>query len=102
MGVLIMRITTAHLENLTDWVNAEKGYPREAFKWMASGNYEGQIGHILCKRSSGSWHIEQIVTKGGGVRDLRSGTARECYEFLRGMQEAIMLDHFAERYGVAV
>jgi len=95
-----MRITTAHLENLTDWVNAEKGYPREAYQRNESGKLAAQVGHIMARRWSGSWHIEQMVNEGGGVRDLRSGTARECYEFLRGMQEAIQLDHFAERYGV--
>lgn len=98
-----MRITTAHLENLTDWVNHQKGYPCESAQYnQESGKLVWSVGHVMVRRWSGSWHVEQVVSEGGGVRDLRHGTARECYEFLRGMQEALMLDHFAERYGVAV
>lgn len=97
-----MRITTAHIENLTDWVNVEKGYPREAYRHVAreSGvNYEAQPNHIRAYRSSGHWMVVQQCA-GGGERDLRIGTAREVYEFLLGMQEAIMLDQMTARYEV--
>jgi len=93
-----MRITTAHLENLTDWINSEKGYPLTAYERDADGILHAQQLHIIIRRYSGRCHVEQIVNAGGGVRDLNHGTARECYEFLRGMQEAIMLDQRAERY----
>ena len=94
-----MRITQAHIENLTDWVNAEKGYPRT--KWeMVDGRLVGQINHICAYRSSGSWHVVQMVNHGGGEKDLRHGTAREVFEFLRGMQEAILLDQRVARYEV--
>lgn len=100
MGVLIMRITTAHIDNLTDWVNFEKGYPREAYT-RTGDKLTANAGHIRAYRSSGHWMVVQQCA-GGGERDLRIGTAREVYEFLLGMQEAIQLDHFAKRYGVAV
>ena len=95
-----MRITTAHIENLTDWINHEKGYP--LICWVrdkSNGDrLTAQIGHIHAYRQSGHWSVVQVVTKGGGERDLRHGTAREVYEFLRGMQEAIILDKMTERY----
>ena len=91
-----MRITQGHLENLTEWLNHEKGYPSQA--WIkADGTFTAQVLHIYVQRSSGSWHVNQMVNTGGGVRCLRSGTAREVYEFLRGMQEAIFLDDFQKR-----
>ena len=93
-----MRITTAHIDNLTDWVNFEKGYPREAYT-RTGDKFTANVGHIRAYRSSGRWMVVQQCA-GGGERDLRVGTAREVYEFLLGMQEAIQLDHFAERYGV--
>ena len=97
-----MRITQAHLENLTDWINHEKGYPLKAWVKDEDGNFKAQILHIYVLRMSGSWHVNQMVTTGGGVRCLNSGTAREVYEFLRGMQEAIYLDDFQKRItGVA-
>jgi len=92
-----MRITTAHLENLTDWINDEKGYPLTAYERDAEGILHAQALHIMARRYSGRWHVEQIVTAGGGVRCLNSGSAREVYEFLRGMQEAIFLDDFERR-----
>ena len=91
-----MRITTAHIENLTDWINAEKGYPRT--KWeTVDGKLVGQINHIHAYRQNGHWSVVQMVSTGGGERDLRHGTAREVFEFLRGMQEALMLNHFVSR-----
>ena len=96
-----MRITTAHLENITDWINQEKGYPLEAYT-RTGDKLTANAGHIKVVRYNGRAHVEQIVNGGGGVRDLAHGTTREVYEFLRGMQEAIRLDHLAERYGVAV
>ena len=91
-----MRITQGHLENLTEWLNHEKGYPAQA--WIkADGTFTFQVLHIYVQRSSGSWHVNQVVNTGGGVRCLRSGTAREVYEFLRGMQEAVFLDDFQKR-----
>jgi len=96
-----MRITTAHIENLTDWINQEKGFPLTA--WKKEGHaLVAQIGHIHAYRQSGHWSVVQIVTRGGGERDLRHGTAREVYEFLRGMQEAMILDKLTERYMEAV
>ena len=92
-----MRITTAHIENLTGWINQEKGLPLTA--WRKEGHaLVAQIGHIHAYRQNGHWSVVQIVTRGGGERDLRHGTAREVYEFLRGMQEAMMLDHITARY----
>ena len=93
-----MRITNAHLENLTDFINHENGYPLTAYERDADGILKAQHLHIMVRRYNGRCHVEQIVNTGGGVRDLHHGTARECYEFLRGMQEAIMLDNIAERY----
>jgi hypothetical protein len=91
-----MRITQAHLKNLTEWLNDEKGYPAQA--WIRDENgHSAQILHIYVQRCSGSWHVNQMVNTGGGVRCLRSGTAREVYEFLRGMQEAVFLDDFKKR-----
>ena len=92
-----MRITTAHLENLTDWINSEKGYPEQAWVRAYDGTFTAQVLHVYVNRSSGSWHVNQMVNTGGGVRCLRSGTAREVYEFLRGMQEAVFLDDFKKR-----
>ena len=92
-----MRITQAHLENLTDWINHEKGYPEVAWRRDEDGNFTAQVLHVYITRSSGSWHVDQMVNTGGGVRCLNSGTAREVYEFLRGMQEAIFLDDFQKR-----
>lgn len=92
-----MRITTAHLENLTDWINSEKGYPEVAWRRDEVGVFQAQVLHVYVNRSSGSWHVNQMVNTGGGVRCLRSGTAREVYEFLRGMQEAVFLDDFKKR-----
>jgi len=92
-----MRITTAHLENLTDWINHEKGYPLEAYT-RTRDVFKANAGHIKVLRYNGRCHVEQIVNNGGGVRDLAHGTTREVYEFLRGMQAAIMLDHTMTRY----
>lgn len=92
-----MRITTAHLENLTDWINHEKGYPLTA-STRTGDVFKANAGHIQVVRYSGRCHVEQIVNSGGGVRDLAHGTAREVYEFLRGMQAAIMLDEMTARY----
>ena len=92
-----MRITTAHLENLTDWINSEKNYPEQAWVRTDDGMFTAQVLHVYVNRSSGSWHVNQMVNTGGGVRCLRSGSAREVYEFLRGMQEAIFLDDFKKR-----
>ena len=92
-----MRITQAHLENLTDWINHEKGYPTVAWIRDEDGQFKAQPLHVYANRSSGSWHIKQMVNTGGGVRCLNSGSAREVYEFLRGMQEALFLDNFQER-----
>ena len=92
-----MRITTAHLENLTDWINSEKGYPEQAWIRDDEGNLQAQVFHVYVQRSSGSWHVNQMVNTGGGVRNLNIGSAREVYEFLRGMQEAIFLDDFQKR-----
>lgn len=100
-----MRITQAHIENLTDWINVEKGYPREAYRWIESApnppRFEAQPNHIRAYRSSGHWMVVQQCA-GGGERDLRIGTAREVYEFLRGMQEAILLDQRVARYEVSL
>lgn len=91
-----MRITRAHLENLTEWLNDEKGYPTQA--WIKKdGNHQSQPLHVYPHRSCGGWSVLQIVNTGGGVRCLNSGTAREVYEFLRGMQEAVFLDDFQKR-----
>ena len=91
-----MRITRAHLENLTEWLNDEKGYPAQA--WIRDENgHCAQVLHIYVERSSGSWHVNQVVNTGGGVRCIRIGTAREVYEFLRGMQEAVFLDDVQKR-----
>ena len=91
-----MRITRAHLENLTEWLNDEKGYPAQA--WIRDENgHNAQVLHIYVQRSSGGWNVNQMVNTGGGVRCLNSGTAREVYEFLRGMQEAVFLDDFQKR-----
>ena len=91
-----MRITRAHLENLTEWLNDEKGYPAQA--WIRDENgHSAQVLHIYVERSSGSWHVNQMVNTGGGVRCIRIGTAREVYEFLRGMQEAVFLDDVQKR-----
>jgi len=92
-----MRITTAHLENLTDWINHEKGYPEQTWVTQDDGTIRSQVLNIHPQRSSGLWHVNQIVNTGGGVRCLNSGSAREVYEFLRGMQEAIFLDDFERR-----
>lgn len=92
-----MRITTAHLENLTEWLNHEKGYPEQAWVRADDGTFTAQVLHVYVNRSSGSWHVNQMVNTGGGVRCLRTGTAREIYEFLRGMQEAVFLDDFQKR-----
>lgn len=91
-----MRITQAHLENLTEWLNHEKGYPAQAWVYDENG-HNAQVLHIYVLRHSGSWHVYQMVNRGGGVRCLNSGTAREVYEFLRGMQEAVFLDDFQKR-----
>jgi len=93
-----MRITQAHIENLTDFINHEKGYPLTAYERDADGILNAQPLHIMVRRYSGRCHVEQIVNAGGGVRDLYHGTAREVYEFLRGMQEAVMLDRMVDRY----
>ena len=93
-----MRITTAHLENLTDWINHEKGYPLLTWNRDESGKLGASVGHIMAYRQNGHWSVVQIVNNGGGQRDLTHGTARECYEFLRGMQAAILLDHTMTRY----
>ena len=91
-----MRITRAHLENLTEWLNDEKGYPAQA--WIRDENgHSAQVLHIYVQRCSGSWHVNQMVNTGGGVRCIRTGTAREIYEFLRGMQEAVFLDDVQKR-----
>ncbi len=91
-----MRITQAHLENLTEWLNHEKSYPAQA--WIKEdGQFQAQVLHIYVQRASGSFHVNQMVNTGGGVRCLNSGTAREIYEFLRGMQEAVFLDDFQKR-----
>lgn len=92
-----MRITEAHLENLTDWINSEKGYPEQAWVKAEDGTFTAQVFHVYVQRSSGSWHVNQMVNTGGGVRTLNIGSAREVYEFLRGMQEAIFLDDFKKR-----
>lgn len=91
-----MRIRQAHLENLTEWLNDEKGYPAQA--WIRDENgHSAQVLHIYVQRCSGSWHVNQMVSTGGGVRCIRTGTAREVYEFLRGMQEAVFLDDVQKR-----
>ena len=92
-----MRITTAHLENLTDWINFEKGYPLKAYT-RTGDVFKDNAGHIKVLRYNGRCHVEQIVNSGGGVRDLAHGTTREVYEFLRGMQAAILLDEMTARY----
>ena len=69
-----MRITQAHLENLTDWINHEKGYPLTAYERDADGILHAQQLHIMVRRYSGRCHVEQIVNAGGGVRDLNHGT----------------------------
>ena len=92
-----MRITQAHLENLTDWINHEKGYPAQAWVRDEEGHHQAQPLHVYVQRSSGSWHVNQMVNTGGGVRTLNIGSAREVYEFLRGMQEAVFLDDFKKR-----
>lgn len=92
-----MRITQAHLENLTEWLNHEKGYPAVAWIRDEDGHHQAQPLHVYVQRSCGGWSVLQMVNTGGGVRCLNSGTAREVYEFLRGMQEALFLDNFQER-----
>lgn len=93
-----MRITTAHIENLTDWINREKGYPVTPSERI-DGKFRANIHHIMAYRQNGHWSVVQIVNTGGGQRDLRHGTAREVYEFLKGMQEALMLNHYTSRAG---
>lgn len=94
-----MRITTAQIENLTDWINHEKGYP--LVYWdkdtPEGGRLTAQVNHIMAYRQNGHWSVVQVVNTGGGQRDLRHGTAREVYEFLLGMQAAMMLDHYTTR-----
>ena len=88
-----MRIKTSHIENLTDWINHEKGYPMVCWDrdTPESGKLTAQVNHIMAYRQNGHWSVVQIVTTGGGQRDLTHGTAREVYEFLRGIQAGLRL-----------
>lgn len=91
-----MRITTAHIDNLTNWINQTKNLPLEPWK-RVDGKPVAQIGHIMAYRQCGHWSVVQMTNTGGGQRDLRHGTAREVYEFLKGMQEGMMFDYHASR-----
>lgn len=85
------RITDKDLENLVDWINKLTGNPLQSYTKTESG-YKSNIGNYHISGAYGGVTIYQMITDGGGVRDvLYCGftTERDLYNRLQAFIKGI-------------
>lgn len=73
-----MRINYKDLETCIRAWNAQREYTRNSCPLLK------------VQRWNGCAHIVQIVNGNGGVKNLHSGTTRECYEWFAAFREGFM------------
>ena len=64
------RITVSHLQAIIGRINRTMGAPAEPYAQDADGRHRAQIGCYHLSRAYGGFCLHQMVTDGGGVRDV--------------------------------
>lgn len=87
------RITHKQLDRMVLALNRATGRPEQPYaKNDDTDRYEAQIGCLHISGAYGGWALHEIVSDGGGVRDV-SGMghqpARVLWTFLRGYAQAV-------------
>ena len=86
-----MRVTKEQLENQVLMLNELTGQPKERYSRNENGEYKSNIGNYNIDWAYGGCKLEQIVTEGGGVREITNYrlTKRELYYVLHGMNNML-------------
>jgi hypothetical protein len=86
------RITDKDLKTMVNRINELTGSPLEYSSIDENGKRRANIGHYCLDSAYGGVKLVQVMTNGGGIREISShgfGTKRELYIFMRGMIEAL-------------
>jgi hypothetical protein len=95
------RLARSDVERQLRHLNSALGRPEEAHTY-ADGQYiHCNVGHLTLSGAYGGWQVQEIVSAGGGIRNLTQGYAplREVSTFLDGMSAALSLLLPRDAYG---
>ena len=70
------RITLKDLQELTDRINNIKGTPLKPWE-KTDGKYTANIGNYHLDGAYGGYALHQMMTTGGGIRDIFGGHMRK-------------------------
>jgi len=84
------RVTIKTLRELVDALNEQTGNPAKVWSTDENGNNKAHISAYVLDAAYGGYRLCQIVSAGGGERDLTPrGTARECADQIRAFMAGI-------------
>ena len=84
------RVTKMALANVLDRINAAAGQNLKPYSCDEDGNWTANVGSYILDWSYGQPRLVQLVTDGGGERDIsKRGTKREVLEWMRMFEKGL-------------
>ena len=86
------RIKLSHLEHGATAINTIQGMPLD--RWSPDGT---NIGHYHVRKGYGGWRLEQMMNKGGGIRDVfQVGYVpkKQLHDLMRAYQAGLNDKHY--------
>ena len=83
------RVTNKTLDFLAEALNKRTGHPVEAYSRQEDGTYKANVGTYYIDGAYGGYALYQIVSEGGGIRDVFNRghmKARELYDMMRAYE----------------